>query len=137
MPAQLLEPLVAAGLLAMVRDDGKLVVSPGVRITDALRAYIRGHRDELVAAWSAESAQARIDDAIRACWLRIDDFWPLGLGVADQKLVDLEECLNAAAREAEYAVVLRVLAAYEERARELVGRGSLTVSVRNSQGGAW
>jgi hypothetical protein len=132
MPAELLEPLVAAGLMAMVRDDGKLVVRPGERITDELRAYIRGHRDELVAALSVETDQARIDDAIRACWLRIDDFWPLGMGVADQKLVDLEECLHVAACEAEYAVVVRVLAAYEERARELAANHGVTVAPPNN-----
>jgi hypothetical protein len=62
---------------------------------------------------------ARIDDAIRAAWLRIDGFWPLGLGVTDQKLVDLEECLHVAACEVDYALVVRVLAAYEARARDL------------------
>jgi len=128
MPAALFEPLIAAGLMAMVREDGKLVVRPRVRITPHLDAYIRGHRDELVAAWFAETDQARIDDAIRACWLRIDDFWPLGLGVADQKLVDLEECLHVAACEVEYSVVVRILAAYEARARELVSAFSATVA---------
>lgn len=61
----------------------------------------------------------RIDDAIRACWLRIDDFWPLGLGVADQALVDLEERLHVAACLVDYAAVTRILSAYEARAREL------------------
>ncbi|MHB8488463.1 MAG: hypothetical protein ACYDC4_04620 [Candidatus Dormibacteria bacterium] len=128
MAAELLEPLVSAGLMAMVREDGKLVVRPRVRITPNLDAYIRGHRDELIAAWAAEPDAARIDDAIRACWLRIDDFWPLGLGVADQKLVDLEECLHVAACEVEYAVAVRVLAAYEARARELAANHAATVA---------
>lgn len=128
MPAALFEPLIAAGLMAMVREDGKLVVRPRVRITPHLDAYIRDHRDALIAAWAAETDQVRIDDAIRACWLRIDDFWPLGLGVSDQKLVDLEECLHVAACEIDYAVTLRVLAAYEARARELADTTSAAVA---------
>jgi hypothetical protein len=77
---------------------------------------------------STETDAARIDDVIQACWLRIDDFWPLGLSVGDQKLVDLEECLHVAACEVEYGVVLRVLAAYEERARELAANHGVTVA---------
>jgi hypothetical protein len=122
MPATaVLQPLIAAGLHAVLRDDGRVFVGPPDRITDELRMHIREHRDELVSALSAEAAETRIDDAIRACWLRIDDFWPLGLAVSDQKLVDLEECLNVAAGVVDYAVVVRVLAAYEVRARELAG----------------
>jgi hypothetical protein len=121
-----LEPLVAAGLYADLTEDGRFFVGPSQRITENLRSYIREHRAELIAELSAASVAARIDDATRACWLRIDDFWPLGLGVSDQKLVDLEECLNVAAGVVDYAVVLRVLAAYEARARELAEAAHVT-----------
>jgi len=54
MAAQaVLEPLIAAGLIARVRTDGRLTVYPEQRITPALDAHIRTHRDELIAALTA------------------------------------------------------------------------------------
>lgn len=44
-----LEPLIAAGLTATVRPDGRLSVTPAALITPELDAYIRAHRDELIA----------------------------------------------------------------------------------------
>jgi hypothetical protein len=75
MTAQpVLEPLIAAGLIARVRADGRLTVYPEQAITPALDAHIRGHRAELIAiltdwpppepAWFA--AWMREDDARRA-----------------------------------------------------------------------
>lgn len=51
-----LEPLIAAGVTAAIRYDGRIVVSPAERITDALDAHIRNHRDELIAALAAPRA---------------------------------------------------------------------------------
>jgi hypothetical protein len=54
VPAQpVLGPLTAAGLTAVIRPDGRLVVAPSERITTAIDAHIRSHRDELVKALSA------------------------------------------------------------------------------------
>jgi hypothetical protein len=54
MTAQpLIEPLIAAGLTVAMRTDQRLVVTPSWRITPALDAHIRAHRDELIAALSA------------------------------------------------------------------------------------
>ena len=106
-----------------------LAKATSVRSSSSDPAEPRGGTPEALSTESStETDGARIDDAIRACWLRIDDFWPLGLSVGDQKLVDLEECLHVAACEVEYGVVLRVLAAYEERARELAANHGLTVA---------
>jgi len=44
-----LEPLIAAGLIARVRGDGRLTVYPEQAITREADAYIRTHRDELIA----------------------------------------------------------------------------------------
>jgi hypothetical protein len=47
-----LEPLIAAGVTATVRFDGQLAVRPAERITTGLDAYLRRHRDQLIAALS-------------------------------------------------------------------------------------
>jgi hypothetical protein len=47
-----LEPLIAAGVTATVRFDGRLAVRPADRITPGLDAYLRRHRDELIAELS-------------------------------------------------------------------------------------
>lgn len=49
----ILEPLLAVGLTTVLRPDRKLAISPSQRITPAIDAYIRAHRDELIAAISA------------------------------------------------------------------------------------
>jgi hypothetical protein len=51
-----LEPLVAAGVTATLRADGRIVVRPVGRITPALDVYIRAHRDELIAELSPQRA---------------------------------------------------------------------------------
>jgi hypothetical protein len=48
-----LEPLIAAGLTAVLRPDRRLAISPSQRITPAIDAHIRAHRDELIVALSA------------------------------------------------------------------------------------
>jgi hypothetical protein len=50
--ASLLAPLIAARVTATADDDGHLLVRPAGRITPDLRAYIRTHRDELIAGLS-------------------------------------------------------------------------------------
>jgi hypothetical protein len=65
-----LAPLTAAGLIAKVREDGRLVVAPVALITRELDAYIRTHRDDLIAALSAPgppwfAAWMQADDAAR------------------------------------------------------------------------
>ena len=98
MPAGLLEPLVAAGLMAMVRDDGVLVVGPRTRITDELRAYIRGHRGDLVAAmrWDEASANDQLRTTLRRCdaaWTRPGVF---SEERSHRRLIDLEEAFHIA-----------------------------------------
>lgn len=50
--ASLLAPLIAARVTATPDDDGHLLVRPAARITPDLRAYIRAHRNELIAELS-------------------------------------------------------------------------------------
>jgi hypothetical protein len=52
--ASLLAPLIAASVTATADDDGHLLVHPAARITPDLRAYIRAHRDELIAELSKD-----------------------------------------------------------------------------------
>ena len=60
MTAQpVLEPLIAAGLTARVRSDGRLMVYPEQAITAALDAHIRTHRDELIRALTVRQTPAR------------------------------------------------------------------------------
>jgi hypothetical protein len=63
MTAQpVLEPLIAAGVTAALRPDGRLTISPSQRITPALDAHIRAHRDELLAALSVVPASPQLLD---------------------------------------------------------------------------
>lgn len=80
MDAQaVLEPLIAAGVTATIRADARLVVCPAERITSDLDAYIRGHRDELIAALAAPFQPPQPLDwpppepAWFAEWMREDD----------------------------------------------------------------
>lgn len=57
-----LEPLIAAGLTVAVRPDGRLAVTPSQRITPVLDAYIRAHRDELIAALRVHAPTRRLLD---------------------------------------------------------------------------
>jgi hypothetical protein len=75
-----LEPLIAAGLIARVRGDGRLTVYPEQGITPALDAHIRIHRDELIAALSVVHAHERQpldwpppEPAWFAAWMEADD----------------------------------------------------------------
>lgn len=54
-----LEPLDAAGLHAVLRADGRVLIGPPDRLTDEARAFIKDHRDQIVAALSAVPAPAR------------------------------------------------------------------------------
>lgn len=54
-----LEPLIAAGLTAALRPDGRLTVGPSERITSALDVHIRTNKDELIRALSVVPAPAR------------------------------------------------------------------------------
>jgi hypothetical protein len=82
MAAQpVLEPLMAAGLTAILRPDRRLAISPEQRITAALDAHIRAHRDELIAALSAvPAAPSRPtqwpppEPPWRAGWMERDDY---------------------------------------------------------------
>jgi hypothetical protein len=53
-----LSPLIAAGIVVTIRADGRLAVRPMMRITPTIDAYLRGHRDELVAALSVDAPTA-------------------------------------------------------------------------------
>jgi replicative DNA helicase len=66
-----------------------------------------------------DEVDVAIDGAVRATWLRIEDFWVPGLGVRDEVLVDQEEQLHRAAIAHDYSGVAVALAAYERRARQL------------------
>ena len=69
-----LEPLIAAGLIVRIREDGRITVFPDKAITAALDAHIRTHRAELIAIltdWPTPeppwfAAWMREDDARRA-----------------------------------------------------------------------
>jgi len=70
------EPLIDAGLTVTVRHDGRLLVAPSERITEALDVHIRAHRDELIAA--LETTPRLFDwpppaPAWFAAWMEADD----------------------------------------------------------------
>jgi hypothetical protein len=73
--APVLEPLIAAGVTATLQADGRLAVSPAARITPVLDAYIRAHRDELVAALTTPAPLdwPPAQPAWFAQWMREDD----------------------------------------------------------------
>jgi len=115
MAADLLQPLVAAGLMAVVRDDGVLVVRPHARITEELRAYIRGHRDELIAGlrWDEDSANEQLRTTLRRCdaaWTRPGVF---NGERAHRRLIDLEEAFHIAFHEKDRLAHEAGLAEYE------------------------
>ena len=56
----LLEPLNRAGLVTMLKSDGRLRVGPRERITVELRAYIAANLDELVASVALRQASAAV-----------------------------------------------------------------------------
>jgi hypothetical protein len=53
------EPLTAAGLRAVARSDGRLLVGPADRLTDDVADHISGHLDELYEATSRQASVAR------------------------------------------------------------------------------
>jgi hypothetical protein len=68
-----LEPLIAAAVTATIRPDGLISVTPKTLITPALDAYIRAHRDELVAALGTPLDWPPPEPEWFRAWMREDD----------------------------------------------------------------
>ncbi|HEX6537679.1 MAG TPA: hypothetical protein VF155_00680 [Candidatus Dormibacteraeota bacterium] len=113
-----LEPLSRAGLHATLRADGRISVGPRERITPQLDRFIRAHRDELYAAlstppWDHDHAHSAIADTLQRIEEHFPQDAPIGTTHGDQRLADLHEAVNTAARRCDRRAFDIALDAYE------------------------
>lgn len=126
MASRVLERLTRAGLRLTLRADGRIFAGPRERITPELDALIRTHRDELVEAlnaptWDNDYAEAAIAETLA----RIEASFPqdaaLGTTHDDQRLADLSEAVNTAARRRDRLAFDAALTGYERHIVTLYG----------------